>query len=699
MTILPRRLRRAYSIWFGLPLLALGSTHRAGAAAPKWDPVSPTELAENTPRLEPEAPAEILNYRLEVDESIDGLRAFLYQLRIKIYDPSRATEVTRLARLWSGNSSTGSTNPYYEVYARLTLPDGTSRIFDEHDMRERSVAAEGRANGILGSLTSKSDWTVAEKFLAITGVEKGAVLDIWEREPKIEPTDWQMTSVQRTDMPIRKFAYSNRYVPNKKVLRRYFLLNPCGGQMTHDEKAGVMGFTAENLPSLRREVLAAPETYFSLTILRTKEYLDRSLGNHHLSVSLPDPVPLTRGPWAFFSTGRDYKDADLGFVSTRVKQKAAELVAGVTGDRDRIRKIYRYVQELYQRARHHVDFDYYGHYAKSLDELIDIDQSDPPFFREEDFHYLLVALVRAAGFECHTVYHPQRTAFPFRPEMVSEDFLNYWTIAVKVDGQWVLYDPTTDVPLSAGSLPWEIEGQPALMAMPQQQLFLKVPPAAAETSAAETTADLTLGLDGSLRGECVRTFTGHFAHTVRKRLRDTGQEKWWQLARSLLDLGNSSSEVRLVKIEGLDTPDEPVRIHATVHWPAYAEILQGQIIFPLAVWEEGRPPLLNTSTRTTPVFFHFSSVERESITVHLPANLQASALPGPITAKSGDFAYALAVTKGSEPGTLQVERTSVNRAIEIPVADYTQARDWFRRVSVADQIGIMLTRSAETPSK
>jgi hypothetical protein len=417
-------------------------------------------------------------------------------------------------------------------------------------------------------------------------------------------------------------------------------------------------------------------------------------------VPWPDSVPLSLGPWAFFSTGQDFEDADMGFVSKQVKQKTAELVAGAIDAREKVRRIYTYVQGLYQRFRKRADLEnWYTRYVESVDELISLHQIDSTIIREIDFHYLFVALVRAAGFECHTVFHPMRTAFPFRPEMVSEVFLDYQTIAVNVGGNWVLYDPTTEVPLSAGTLPWAIEGKPALMAMPQKQLFLNVPPAAAESSTAGTTVELDLDLEGNLQGECVRTLTGHFAHVVRTQLHETGQEEWWQLARSLLDLENSSAEVRLHEIEGLENPDEPVRIHASVRWPAYAPMLNDQMVFPLAVWREGQPPLLNELKRTTPVFFDFPRTETESITIHLPGNYRPRFLPKAITAQSGDFAYALSATQDPEHGLLKVERSSINRSIEIPVEGYARARDWFRRVSVADQVGIPLVRPAGPSSK
>ena len=680
-----------YPVWLGLFLVTSLLPLPLPAASPKWEPVTPAELAEDKPQIEPEAAAEILRYRLEIDDSDEWRRNYLKQTRIKIYDPGRAVDVTRLAWFWDGQP-----NDEFEIQARLTLPDGTSRLFDRHDLRERSVAERGHSNSFLGKLRSRSGYGIEEKFLAITGVVKGAVLDVWEWEPKVEKTDWHMSTIQRPYTPIRQFEYTSRYRPDKDIQHRSFVLNPCGGQMSHDDKAGQVRFVAQNLPSIRREPYAAPDTYFSLTIIETYENLYRSLDRQNLSVPLPDSVPLSLGPWAFFSTAQDFQDADKGYLTKRVKAKAGELVAGITDPRAKARRIYDYIQRIYRLSRSRVSVVSWTDGARSADELVDMEKNDRLVGRDERlYYYLFVALARAAGLECHSVFHPMRTEFPFRVDLVSDQFLSGHTLAVKIGESWVLCQPCSEVPLAFGALPWEIEGQLALMAMPRQQAFLNVPPLAPENSRAETAVELDLDAEGNLQGHCTRTLTGHAAHVVRERLRGTGQEDWWRLARSLLDLQNSSSEVRLEQVEGLESPEEPVRLHAALRWPAYAPVMGDRLMFVLAVWQEGRPPLLSKTTRTTPVFFRFPTVQSETITIHLPRGYRPGTLPKPITATSGDFSYSLAVSHDPGRDVLVVEHSTVNGAIDIPVADYRKARDWFQRVSVADQIGIVLSHPAD----
>ena len=202
--------------------------------------------------------------------------------------------------------------------------------------------------------------------------------------------------------------------------------------------------------------------------------------------------------------------------------------------------------------------------------------------------------------------------------MVSEWFLRGRTLAVKTGDTWVLCDPCSEVPLAFNTVPWEIEGQPALLAMPQQQTFLNVPPSAPERSRTDTEVELDLDAEGNLQGQCTRTFTGHAAHAVRERLREAGQEEWWRLARSLLDLQNSSSEVRMQRVEGLDSPEEPVRCTRLFAGPRTPRLWRIGMMFVLSVWQEGQPPLLNKTTRTTPVFFQYPKAQSERITIHLP---------------------------------------------------------------------------------
>ena len=679
-------------LFLGIASAALSTAH--AASEPKWAPVSPDLLAEAKPRLEAEAPAEIISYKLEINDKDSSTRDITETTRYKIYDPSRSTEVTRIGRFWNGG-----TNPYYRVAARLTLPDGSTRTFGMKDLKSRSVAQIGKANGLLGLLAS-DNWEYAERFLAIRGVEKGAVLDVWETQPGIPRTLWQNHSIQRADIPIRRFSYVSRYSLDNDVVHNVFVLHPSGGKLADDKKSGTVTFEAEDLPSIAQESYAAPETYYSLSIIEAYEPLTRSLDTDTLRVPTPKPVSSSLGPWAIFSTQEDFYDAAKGYPTRRVKEKAAELTAGIAGEREKAQRIYAYVQSLYQRFHIRADLENeYTTYIKSLDDVMDLDLIDSTLFQREDFYYLFLSLARSAGFECHSVFHPDRTNFPFTVGMVSERFLEERTVALKIAGNYVLCDPCSDVPLAFGALRWQVENQPALMAAPYQQVFLNVPSPPARQSRDEVRADLQLDASGDLKGDCSTTFTGHRAYSIRATMTGDGPEEWNHLARQFLGLENAPCEVRLVSVEGLSDPEEPIRVRTTIEWPTYASIAGNQILVPVAVFAVSNPPLLNESDRSTPVFVHYPSSRHEAITVRLPAGYVPKTVPKPLAAKSGDFGYALSISTDAAASTLSVDRETTNNAVEIPVADYPRARDWFRRVTVADQLAVILEPADNSKTK
>lgn len=673
-----------YSILFGCLIAP------ALRAKPDWGPVSPAELAETAPKIEPQAAAEILDYQLKVHDSHDASRREMSRrIRYKIYDPARAIDITRIHRLWYSGSDAG-----YELEARLTLPDGTTHVFRRNDIRKRDVAEEGRANGALGWLISRSDWRIEDKFLAISGVVKGCVLDVWEWEGHLDRDAWLKVSIQQEGIPIRHFEYIDDYSPNPEFLHRFYVRNPNGGKMTEDKSAHVVRFSADNLPSIVHESHGPPESYYSLTIIEVYEKVRQLLSRRHAyRVPLPEDVPLSLGPWAFFSTSEDYYDADTGYVTRTVKRKAEELTAGATTDEEKARRIYDFVQSVYQRYRGRADLEnWYTRYVEDVDELIDLDKIDSTIIRRQDFHYLFIALLRGAGLECHTLCMPDRTAFPFSVDLVSPEFLDFHAVLVKLGNTWAGCAPCTEVPLGFGKLPWQRENQPALVAMPQKQMFVSVASPPAESSSVETVADLTLTADGDLAGECTRTYRGHSAHQVRERLHRTRREQWWQSLRELLDLESSSAEARLLSVDGLDTPEKPVRIRASLRWPAYAEVVGHRLLLAPAVFNQGLPPLLTETERRTPAFFPFPLRVKDSITIHLPPGVHFNAKSHPIAAHLGPYAYSFALSHSPDGSAVLVERESVNRAIEVPVDHYRTARDWFRQVATADQAVVVLVR-------
>ena len=125
-------LRRVASVAFAFAFAAASPSLLAASAKSVWRTVSPEELAEKTPQLEPEAPAEAVLYVIEVDDSsFPQERTVTEYLRYKIFAPDKVENITRL----SGVDSAAAQNRV-ELAARLTLPSGATQEFGRDAIKE-----------------------------------------------------------------------------------------------------------------------------------------------------------------------------------------------------------------------------------------------------------------------------------------------------------------------------------------------------------------------------------------------------------------------------------------------------------------------------------------------------------------------------------------------------------------------------------
>jgi hypothetical protein len=102
-------------------------------AAPKdkegWASITADDLKATVSSRDPDAPAEILSRRIEIDlERYPETHVKREYVRYKIYNPEKSDAYTRVSRV----DRYASDMPRYsdiEINARLTRPDGTTRLF------------------------------------------------------------------------------------------------------------------------------------------------------------------------------------------------------------------------------------------------------------------------------------------------------------------------------------------------------------------------------------------------------------------------------------------------------------------------------------------------------------------------------------------------------------------------------------------
>ena len=188
---------------FFLPVLT------AATFAAKWDPVSPADLAPGGPTIDPDAPAEAIFRRIDVDDSnFPSHRTVTEYVRYRIFDPEKATDLTRVAQQ-SVSVNGDETRGNVEMSARLTLPNGVVREFGKEAIRERAVLRRGAEQTWMQRLMGNTGVEVQEKFLAVTGIEQGAVLEIQTSHSETAVPWMYSAMLQQAAAPAREMDFVN----------------------------------------------------------------------------------------------------------------------------------------------------------------------------------------------------------------------------------------------------------------------------------------------------------------------------------------------------------------------------------------------------------------------------------------------------------------------------------------------------------
>ena len=187
-------------------------------------------------------------------------------------------------------------------------------------------------------------------------------------------------------------------------------------------------------------------------------------------------------------------------------------------------------------------------------------------------------------------------------------------VAVKVDGQWRLFDPGTEqVPY--GSLLWYEEGQKALVCDSKEPFFLDVPPMLPERNLERRKADLKLSAEGDLEGTVRIELHGHRAVSHRIDLGDTKTDAREKELREELAKRIPGAELTALEVEALDDPEVPLVLKYRVRVPAYATRAGKRIVLSPSFFQRGVPTRFTASERRTPVWFRTGWLEEDEVRI------------------------------------------------------------------------------------
>lgn len=675
-----------------------------------WTPATPEELAETSPKVEPGAAAEALLNRVELDDNPTNLtRTYHTTQRFKIYDPERASAILSL-NYWDAEAKTFG----LMVEARLTLPSGQIKEFTEKSFLERSVENKTEGRGILALLGKRQEKST-QRYLPISGVERGSVLEVqmrWEKTGK-DFLPFDVFLLQLVDVPVRLAEFS--FMSPEKAATQIATLKSQPLEATTVKKRRLVKASAVSMPAMRTEPHSGPYTdncEFGVVvapIIPRYRFFDLSGDEEEFKKKTLAGHSINRfGAWSTIGTFLGDFTAEHGKPNGRVKALAAEICRGAESELEKARRIHDHVLRHYQK---YLRFTQQKKLRNSRDQFSSL--NDVLGFEKlnrqltsDDFHLLSYSLSKAAGLDAYLVALSDRSFMRFDRRFVAFEVIPYSAVGTLIDGRWYFSAPGSQIPLPFDMLPPNNLAQSALVGLTGEEL-VPVPLPPPETTVLTQSGEFRLAADGSIEGEGHFQTTGYMAAILRYVLRDLDPASQKKLVRESLQPDvPSSASLQIREIQGLNGVEEPLIIPFTITGSGYATRVQDRLIVKPSFFRINAQPLFTASTRYAPMSFDFRWQEIDRVTLKLPPEYALETPIAPRSYPNDFFNYTVSLKHSPKNHIIALERNYTCNAAEVKASGYAAVKGLHGLIQNSDQHEIVLklistdtspTQPASTP--
>ncbi len=677
-----------------LPLLLSAVGTLAGAAPQPWLPITEEEKAAKASPLEPDAAAEVLFQRWDVDDrGFPQLQTRRDYVRYKIYDPERATDVTRISLVTTYGIFS---DDKVEVHARLISPDGAIKEFGKADIKERPLSRTAVESTWSSRLFGGDSYGAKEKFLAVKGIVPGSILEFQTEEKHFYVLPVTSFVLQRPRIPVRLVEFSLQPGKDHNYAHDPFIFNTSNAEFKQDPKTKRITVTGKNLPSLLDEPFSGSRMDYALTLMSCYTRLRMAMltAKTNWSVTFDDKA----GKWVPFATIMFMVQQELGNPSKRVKAAAIEAIKGAETDLQKARQIHNYVQKQHLAfLKKPVDKERVVFTTSDtvIDDLLHEGRERSSFARSQHFYWLALGMYRAAGLQPTSILLPDRSSRRFNPKLVAGAFLSEECIGLKIDGKWVWSYPNAPYVLPFGGLPWRYEGQVGLVAQEKKEEFIPIPHLPAAQSAVNNIGIFKLNADGALTGEFLHRLSGHPAAVVRQRVRSLSDEKRDEFYRRMLEDELKGADLKVTKVAGLDDPDASVDITYKVEVSGFATGTDDRLVFRPSVFRAHSTSPFSAKERRNLIRFPFPWSEIDRVMIIMPPGYALETKSAAPSYPTESLIYRLGISYDAPKRTLHLRREFVVDATDIPVSLYKDLKGWFDAVADSDRHDLVLVKQSE----
>ena len=659
--------RSALAVLLVVPALLALAGPRLAFAGPDWDPIPPEHLAQTKPVVEPEAGAEALLWRVQVEDEVESegiLSIRRHFLRVKVFTQQGAQDWSRRDIDYPQKGVR-----ILDLSARTIQPDGSVRVMDRKAISEETIV-KGRE----GKLKRTS--------FALPAVQPGSIIEYRYTEYRRDDNVYSDSYPFQLDIPAQRVVYRVRPIswPGLTMRQLTFRVatrppdSPSGGYYV-TEATNQRAFVFEPDMPPRQQQIAFMVCFYTTDEENSPDRYWPAVGRR-------------QAEWFDDATKPD----------NAIKQATAKIVQGATDPRERVERIAKWVRSNVRIAR-----------SGSRDSLRAMGLSEVKHARGafaqgggyyRDAMLVFGSMVRAAGLETRWAMVPQRTELFFDRNMLSESFLDSYQVAVRLDGTWTTVDPCLRY------LPWDMqewseEAANALLCDRDSSRFIETPIAAPERTTRARRADLDLQPDGTLKGTLRTSFSGHFNGAIRRQFDGVTAQELDSTVSTLQADDGSNTTFSKVQLLNRDAQDEPLTMTSHVELPGFAAVTGKRILLEPAVFQAHAKPRYTSSKRRNPVYFEHAWCELDTIMIRLPEGwvVQEAESVQPLSAE-GVATYTASVMVGEEGRLIRYVRgfrMGIDGSIYFPPKYYEGVKQFFDSVHERDGISLSLARAEAKP--
>ena len=155
----------------------------------------------------------------------------------------------------------------------------------------------------------------------------------------------------------------------------------------------------------------------------------------------------------------------------------------------------------------------------------------------------------------------------------------------------------------------------------------------------------------------------------------------------------NGSTVKLTKLTGLRSVEEPLVAELEVELPSTGAITGSRAIVPMAVFSAAEKSPLSSERRKNDLYFHYQYRVVDDVTLDVPPGYAVEAMPSPHNVDVGGLTFNVQYDR--TPSSVHLTRNLSVKTVKIDVAQYPVARNFFKQVVTADQEQLVLKKAAK----